>query len=258
VPEQFGSPAVVLLWWLNVSVPSSLKFSNCTLCPNRSGADLCNLEGQTSEDFEKIRWTVVYQPGQFVFYEGHAALGLYILCSGRAKLTRGNDRGQQRLIEIVEPGKLIEKHTFQDGAIHQSTCEALEPSQVCVVDRSQFLALLEQNGESAVKVIKLLSHEMGLSFNETDQLAFSSARERIARLLLELAEKYGEPTPDGSKISLQLKREELAQMAALTVETGVRILKSLQASKLIQINGREITILQSDRLTRAAHLTHPT
>ena len=99
---------------------------------------------------------------------------------------------------------------------------------------------------------------MGLSFNETDQLAFSSARERIARLLLELAEKYGEPTPDGSKISLQLKREELAQMAALTVETGVRILKSLQASKLIQINGRKITILQSDRLTRAAHLTHPT
>ena len=109
-----------------------------------------------------------------------------------------------------------------------------------------------------MRVIKLLSHEMGLSFSETDQLAFASARERIAGLLLELAEKYGEPTPDGFKISLQLKREELAHMAALTVETGVRILKSLQDAKLIHINGREITILQSERLARAAHLPHPT
>ena len=134
---------------------------------------------------------MVYQPGQFVFYEGHTVLGLYILCSGRAKLTRGTDRGQQRLIEIIEPGKLIEKHTFEDGAIHQSTCEILEPSQICIVDRSQYLAILRQNGEFAVRLIKLLSHEMGLSLNEMDQFAFASARERVAGLLLELVERYG-------------------------------------------------------------------
>jgi CRP/FNR family transcriptional regulator len=122
----------------------------------------------------------------------------------------------------MDPGQLIEKHIFQEGALHQVNCEVLDPSQVCVVDRAKYLDFLQQNSELAVKVIKLLSHEMGLSFDETDQFAFASARERIAGLLLELADKYGEPTPEGLKISLQLKREELAQMAALTVETGVR------------------------------------
>jgi CRP/FNR family transcriptional regulator len=187
------------------------------------------LEGQASEDFEKIKWSVVYQPGQFIFYEGHAVLGLYILCSGRAKLTRGTDRGQQRLIEIVEPGKLVEKHTFQDGAVHQSTCEVIEPSQICIVDRSQYLTLLSQNGDFAVRIIKLLSHE--------------------------LVDRYGEPVQDGVRISLQLKREELAQMAAMTVETVVRILNSFQSTQLIHIKGRDITILQPDRLARAAHRT---
>ena len=241
-----------------MSVPSSIKFSDCKLCPNRTASDLCDLEGQDLDEFEKIKWSVVYQPGQFVFYEGHAVLGLYILCSGRAKLTRGTDRGQQRLIEIVEPGKLIEKHTFQDGAVHQSTCEVIEPSQICIVDRSQYLTLLSQNGDFAVRIIKLLSHEMGESLNETDQFAFASARERVAGLLLELVDRYGEPVQDGVRISLQLKREELAQMAAMTVETVVRILNSFQSTQLIHIKGRDITILQADRLARAAHRTIPT
>lgn len=233
--------------------PYLFKSTDCKLCPNRAASDLCDLEGQASEDFEKIKWSVVYHPGQFVFYEGHAVLGLYILCSGRAKLTRGTDRGQQRLIEIVEPGKLIEKQTFQDGAVHQSTCEVIEPSQICIVDRSQYLNLLKQNGDLAVKIIKLLSHAMGESLNETDQFAFASARERVAGLLLELVERYGEPVENGVRISLQLKREELAQMAAMTVETVVRILTSFQSAQLIHIRGRDITILQPDRLTRAAH-----
>ena len=254
IVENLGS-RVTPKGWLNVSGLPPLKFTDCKLCPNRTASDLCNLEGQALEDFEKIKWSVVFQPGQYVFYEGHAVLGLYILCAGRAKLTRGNDRGQQRLIEIVEPGKLIEKHTFQDGAVHQSTCEVIEPSQICVVDRAQYLTLLKQNGEFAVKIIKLLSHEMGLSLNETYQFAFASARERIAGLLLELVERYGKQAQDGVRITIQLKREELAQMAATTVETAVRILNSLQSTHLIHIKGRDITVLQPERLARAAYRT---
>ncbi|GJL55457.1 MAG: Crp/Fnr family transcriptional regulator [Nitrospirales bacterium] len=194
----------------------------------------------------------MYQPGQFVFYEGHPVLALYILCSGRVKLSRLTKNGQCRLVSIVDPGELIETQSFQDGAVHALSCESLEPSQVCIIDRTRYLALLEQNGELAVRVIRLLSRKMSASFNDTDQFAFASARERIAGLLLELVERYGEQTQDGTKISLHLKREELAQMAAVSVETAVRILQTLQSTHLIQINGREITVLDPDRLVRAA------
>ncbi len=114
------------------------------------------------------------------------------------------------------------------------------------------LAFLEKNGELAFKVIQLLSHEGSLSFDETDQFAFSLARERMAPLLLELADRYSETTTQGSRISLHLKREELAQMAAMTVETAVRLLHSLQADQIIKLDGHAITILRPEQLGRAA------
>lgn len=230
---------------------------DCLACPSRDTSDLCNLGHAEISEFEQIRRNVQYQPSQFVFYEGHTALGLYVLCSGRVKLSRLTAKGQRRLVALVDPGSLIEKHTFQDGAIHEVTCEALEPSQVCVVDRVRYLDLLARKGDLAVKVIKLLSREMGGVLEEADQLAFASARERMAHLLLELADRYGEKTSDGIRVAIKLKREELAQMAAITVETAVRILHAFQDQELIHMDGRNITLLKPERLTKAARRLHP-
>lgn len=229
---------------------------DCHSCDHRSTSDLCNLNNSEIAEYEEIRRSVLYQSGQFVFYEGHTALGLYVLCSGRVKLTRLTARGQRRLVALVDPGGLIEKHTFQDGAVHEVTCEALEPSQVCVVDRVRYLDLLTRKGDVAVRVIKMLSREMGGVLEEADQLAFASARERMAHLLLELADRYGENTSEGICITIKLKREELAQMAAITVETAVRILHTFQDQDLIHMDGRNITILQQERLTKAARSLH--
>ena len=230
----------------------ALDIDDCQSCTHRTTSDLCNVKGPDVAEFEEIRRRVMYQSGQFVFYEGHAALGLYILCSGRVKLTRLTARGQRRLVALVDPGGLIEKQTFQDGAVHEVTCEALEHSQVCVVDRQRYLDLLENNGAVAIRVIQLLSREMGFSLNEADQLAFASARERMAGLLLELADRYGEKHAEGIRIAIQLKREELAQMAAITVETAVRLLQTFQSQQMISMNGRDILLLDTERLARAS------
>lgn len=229
--------------------------STCESCSNRAVSVFCNFAGKAAEQFQSLRHTIHYHSGQFVFYEGHPVLGLYILCAGRVKLMRSTRMGQQRVVGIIDPGHLIEKHTFRDDAVHQMTCEALEPSQICLVDRAKYLDLLKDHGQVAVEVIKHLSHEMGQSLGDTDQYAFASARERLAKLLLDLAGRYGESTPRGVRITLSLKREELAQMTAMTVETAVRLLQALQAQQIIEMNGRDIVLLQMDRLDRLARKT---
>ncbi len=233
-------------------ISGPLAATECQSCRQRATGEFCNLDGAASSEFEKLRRTVAYLPGQYVFYEGHAALGLYILCTGRVKLTHSTKRGRRRLVGIVDPGMLIEKPSFEDSDIHEVSCEALEPSRVCVIDRSGYLELLERNGELAVKVIKLLSRHMRGSLDEIDQFAFASCRERLAGLLLDLGGRYGQQTGDGCRITLQLKREELAEMAAMNVETSVRILKTFRTSGLIRLKGREITIVNPERLARIA------
>ena len=223
---------------------------DCESCPNREFSDICDIVPPTEEPFGLIKRRAMYQPGQHVFYEGHVALGLYILCQGKVKLTRLNRKGQQRLVGILESGQLLEKQAFQDQPIHQVTCEALEPSQVCLLDRITFLSFLKDHGELAVKLVQVLSKEMTAVVNSADQFAFTPARARLARLLLELSERFGEKASEGIRIVLKLKREDLAQMAAVTVETAVRILRDFQELGLVLMQGRELTILKIERLQK--------
>ena len=235
-----------------MKVPTSPAIPECAVCPNRESSDICQLVPSVEEPFGLIKRRAMYQAGQFVFYEGHVALGLYILCQGRVKLTRLNRKGQQRLVDILDSGQLLEKQAFQEQPVHQVTCEVLEPSQICLLDRTSFLSFLKEHGELAVKLVQVLSKEMTAVLNAADQFAFTPARERLARLLLELGDRFGKHDETGVRITLKLKREDLAQMTAVTVETVVRLLHDFQEEHLIMVHGRELMIINVDRLTKIA------
>ena len=234
---------------------SSQAIPECESCPNRELSDICQIVPPSEEPFGLIKRRATYQAGQYVFYEGHVALGLYILCHGRVKLTRLNRKGQQRLVSILDSGQLLEKQAFQEQPVHQVTCEVLEPSQICLLDRATFLSFLKEHGELAVKLVQMLSKEMTAVVNTADQFAFTPARERLARLLLELSDRFGKNEDAGIRITLKLKREDLAQMAAVTVETVVRLLHDFQDARLITVHGRELTVVNTDRLTKIAHIS---
>lgn len=151
-----------------MKAPTSLAIPECAACPNRESSDICQLVPSVEEPFGLIKRRAMYQAGQFVFYEGHVALGLYIPCQGRVKLTRLNRKGQQRLVDILDSGQLLEKQAFQEQPVHQVTCEVLEPSQICLLDRTSLISFLKEHGELAVKLVQVLSKEMTAVLNAAD------------------------------------------------------------------------------------------
>lgn len=225
---------------------------DCATCGLRSKSVVCDLEGAEFDTFRSLRQSLTYTAGQAVFYEGHPCLGLYLLCSGRVKLTRSSARGQRQIVRIAEGGELLEKHVFQGGATHEMTCEALEPSQVCFIDRQAYLQLVRHNGELAVRLIQLLSSELGIRMDQRDLFAFRSGRERLAALLLELGARFGKKSGAGTLIGIELKREELADMAGIAVETAIRLLSAFRKAGVISVDRRAITLLKPDRLARMA------
>ena len=225
---------------------------NCDTCALRAQAVLCDVEGDDLAEFRNIKHSLDYEPHQTVFYEGHLCLGLYLLCRGKVKLTRSSARGQRQIVRILGPGELIEKHAFGEGAVHEVTCETLEPSQVCVIDKERYLAVIHRNPRLAIKLIQLLSHEHGVNMDQLDQFTFKTSRERLAGLLLELGDRFGKKYADQVQVGLTLKREEVAEMAGITVETAIRLLKTFRREGLLAVDGRAITLLNLDRLTRIA------
>jgi CRP/FNR family transcriptional regulator len=123
------------------------------------------------------------------------------------------------------------------------------------LDRTTFLSFLKEHGELAVKLVQVLSKEMTAVLNVADQFAFTPARERLARLLLELSDRFGKNEDAGIRMTLKLKREDLAQMAAVTVETVVRLLHDFQNDQLITVHGRELIIINADRLMKIAGIS---
>jgi CRP-like cAMP-binding protein len=88
--------------------------------------------------------------------------------------------------------------------------------------------------------------------DQLDQFTFKAARERLAGLLLELGDRFGKKCGDKVQVGLTLKREEIAEMAGVTVETAIRLLSVFRDEGLLTINGRAITLLSPDRLARIA------
>ncbi len=232
--------------------PRHCLIERCDSCGLRSKAVLCNLIGEDLAAFETIKRSLMYDPQQTVFYEGHACLGLYLLCAGKVKLTRSSIRGQRQIVRILEGGELIEKHAFRAKAIHEVTCETLEPSQICLIEKEPYMALIQRNPGLALSVIQLLSSELGMNMDQLDQFTFKTARERLAGVLMELGERFGKKADGGLLVGITLKREEVAEMAGITVETAIRLLSAFRDEGLVNIDGRAITLLRPDRLAKIA------
>lgn len=233
---------------------ASVESPDCVNCSLRDKSVVCDLEGAEFDAFRSIRQSLGYDAGQTVFYEGHPCLGLYLLCSGKVKLTRTSSSGQRQIVGILDGGELIEKHALQDGALHEVTCETLEPAHLCFVNRQAYLGLLQRNGKLAIRLIELLSSELGIRMNQRDLFAFRTGRQRLAGLLVELSTRFGRKAGRGTLIGITLKREELADMAGVAVETAIRLLSAFRKEGLISMERRSITLLNQDRLARIAKL----
>ncbi|MBM4134191.1 MAG: Crp/Fnr family transcriptional regulator [Nitrospira sp.] len=230
--------------------------TGCEACESRSGSVLCNLPATDLASLEQITHRFHYGPRATVFYEGHTCLGLYLLSAGKVKLTRSSARGQRHIVHILTAGQLLETHAFQEDPTHLATCETLESSQICLIERDGYLALVRRDPQLAINLIQLLSGELGRQRDELDSFTFKSARERLAALLLELSDRFGQETGATVELRLPLKREEMAELLGVTVETAIRLLSAFRIEGLVRLNGRTITLLNQDRLAKIARLPH--
>jgi len=227
---------------------------DCGSCAVRGQAIVCDLTEGWAEEFQAIKHSFRCGPRQTVFYEGHACVGLYVLCSGRVKLSRTSVTGHRRIVGLLDAGEVIEKHAFREQTLHEVTCETLEPSQICLIEREPYLALLRRNSGVALRLLGLLSSEVNRQLDQLDRLAFMTARQRLAKLLMEMNHRFGAGKNEEQPVGIALTREEVAEMTGVAVETAIRLLAAFRREGLVGVAGRHITLLQLERLARIARV----
>jgi CRP/FNR family transcriptional regulator, cyclic AMP receptor protein len=234
-----------------MSVPYGLPIiDNCLICKLRTAGFFCDLSKATLQDFEKIKFTAAYPQGAILFVEGQAPRGVYVICSGRVKLTATSREGKTLIVRLAHAGDILGLHATVSGAPYELAAETLQPCQVEFIKRDDFIKFLETHADACLKAAQHLSHNVESAYEMIRSLGLShSVTERMARLLLVWADE-GENTKDGIRLNISLTHEEIAQLIGTSRETVTRVLGELRVKKLAELHGATLLIRDKAGLER--------
>jgi CRP/FNR family cyclic AMP-dependent transcriptional regulator len=221
---------------------------NCLSCPHREERLFCNLPDPSVKALAAITSSAAYPKGATLFVEGQPARGVFILCSGRVKLSTSSADGKTLILRISEPGEVLGLPATVTESCYELTADVIEPAQANFIARNDFLAFLRDNGEAALRVAQQLGETYHSAISEMRTIGLShSAGEKLARFLLEWAANY--PEEKGQvRIKLTLTHEEIAQMIGSSRETVTRLLADFRKKQLLQVMGSTLVIKNKQAL----------
>lgn len=229
-----------------------LRLNPCQGCKVRGESLVCCIGEADLDAFGRLLHRFEYQPRQVVYYEGHPCLGIYVLCAGKAKLTTSSSGGHRRIVRLVGPGDLIEGNGFCEDAVHEVTCETLEPSRLCLINRQGYLERLEKCPTYAVQLLQLVSQRILSTSIGRERFPFCKTAERLAALLVHLSRRFGRRSSEGLTLGIRLTREDLGELIGAAPETVIRLLSRFKRERLVGCSGEDIVLLNPERLSQMA------
>ena len=222
---------------------------NCTDCTVRAERLFCNMSQDSIESLDSVKFTGVYPKGSLLFVEGEQPRGVFILCSGRAKLTTSSTEGKTLIVKVAEPGEVLGASSTILGRPYEVSAETIEPAQLNFIKRDDFIKLLNANAEACMHTAQQLSEKYHSAQREIRSLGLSqTTSEKLAKLLLDWCDRGGEETNKGIRLKVLLTHEEIAQMIGTTRETVTRLLSDFKRRKIIDVKGSSVFVTGREQL----------
>ncbi|MBL7685753.1 MAG: Crp/Fnr family transcriptional regulator [Deltaproteobacteria bacterium] len=199
--------------------------------------------------------------GKHLFYQGDEAKNLYVVLEGKLKLTQLSEEGNQIVLRILGAGEPMAAISFFENALFPATAVAVEKSTCIYWPHENFSSLMEKVPLLATGVIQVLISRIQELQDRFRELATDEVQQRIAKALVRLSEKVGQPYKQlGSKgpsftrdkkmirIDLPLTRQDIAEMTGTTAFTVSRLLTLWEKEKIIQTEKKKILICDLEQL----------
>jgi len=224
---------------------------DCVACPVREERLFCNLSVRAVQKLNEIKSTAIYPKSAVLFIEGQRPRGVFVLCTGKAKLSTSSSEGKTIITKISEPGDVLGLNATISNYPYEVTAEMIEPGQANFISRESLLEFLRENGEVALRVAEQLSRNYYVAFEEIRTLGLAtSPAEKFAKLLLSWEAKNNNGP---AAIRLTLTHEEIAEMIGTTRETVSRLFSDFKRKQLVQIKGSTLTIRNREGLEKLVH-----
>jgi CRP-like cAMP-binding protein len=225
----------------------------CEECTTRTTSMFCNVELMQLQKLSSEKTSNVYKKGQTIFYEDRQPHGVYCIYSGKVKIHKCGENGQEQIVRFARPGSIIGYRALLNGDNYSASATALENTVACYFPRQTFIELLKSNQDFSLLTIRKLASDLRTAEHMLTSMAHKFVDERMAEALILLKECYGFE-PESSTIDAALSRRELASITGTTTETAIRVISEFKDKNLIRINGKRIEILDIDQLYKIANI----
>jgi CRP/FNR family transcriptional regulator len=216
---------------------------NCLTCPMREDHLFCNLPPVAVQRLNEIRSSATYPKSAMLFIEGQQPRGVFVLCTGKAKLSTSSSEGRTVITKISEAGDVLGLSATISNRPYEVTAEMIEPGQANFITRDALLHFMREYGEVAVRVAEQLSRNYYSAYEGIRTLGLTnSPAERFAKLLLGWANTSVTNNGDPIQVKLTLTHEEIAEIIGTTRETVSRLFSQFKKKQLLQLKGATLVI----------------
>ena len=195
---------------------------------------------------------VEFPRGTVIFNEGEPGDRLFIVQSGKVKIGRRSPDGRENLLSIFGPSDMFGELSIFDPGPRTSTATCVTDVRAYSMDRTALKEWISQRPEIAEQLLRVVARRLRRTNNLLADLIFTDVPGRVAKALLQLAQRFGSQEAGLLRVTHDLTQEEIAQLVGASRETVNKALADFAARGWLRLEGKSVLILEPDRLARRA------
>lgn len=200
----------------------------------RSSLLFAGLDDDEASALCRITHQKRFNDGEYIFWEGDEPRGFYIVVEGMVKVLKHTFSGREFIIAFFDRGEVFGEVAVLEAKPYPASARAVGEAVVLEIGRDEFLGFLSGQPEVALRIIRVLSGRLREAQSRLKDFAGMTVEQRIARILLMLHKRLGKELP--------FSRQDIAGMAATTVESAIRAVGRMREEGLLDSARNRIII----------------
>jgi len=199
------------------------------------------------EDFkiiEEKRYEILYHAGETIFKQGTSFTHTICILEGLVKIYIESANRKNFILSLTGPGEMIGSPGMYTDQMHHFSVVAVEDTIACYVERQIIEEIIKSNKMFAVEMLKRSNMRDIAHFGKFRTLTQKQMPGRVAEVILYLYKRIYKSNP----FILTITRQDIADMASVTKEGTIRVLKDFKDAGLITLNGNKLSILNEKAL----------
>lgn len=196
--------------------------------------------------------TVKYPRGTTIFEEGEPGDRLFIITSGKVKLARHAADGRENLLTVMGPSDMFGELSIFDPGPRTSSAICVTQVSAATMDSKMLRAWVGNHPEIAQQLLRVLARRLRRTNSALADLIFTDVPGRVAKTLLQLANRFGSQEGAALRVNHDLTQEEIAQLVGASRETVNKALATFAHRGWIRLEGKSVLILNTEALAKRA------